>query len=166
MASGNVDVLINELMLLLENKGVEIEFSLQKFKRFQTHEILKGRPIYGEYHHLFPVLRKYPDKFYSYTRMEISTFDYILAKVSPLCQKKWCNFHQAPILAEERLVVTLRCAHKNFGMTMPIMKSKMTYICQPMYKYINTLKNLSIFLNCEKKLAIQYIFLYTFQFFE
>lgn len=96
------------LMILLENKAVDIEFISTGLKRYQQHEILQGRPTHGEYHHLFPLLRQYPEKFYDYLRMEMSTFDYILDKVKPYCQKNWCNFHKSPIEVEERLVVTLR----------------------------------------------------------
>ena len=97
-----------ELMMLLENPALECEMIVEKIKEFQVHEILKDRLVKGEYHHLFPVLRKYPQKFYQYTRMKISTFDYILSKVTPLCTKNWCNLHPRPIGVEERLVVTLR----------------------------------------------------------
>lgn len=105
-----------ELLLdLLGNTAVEIEPILRRIKRFQQHEILKERPVFGEYHHLFPLLRRHPEKFYQYTRMEVSTFDYILDKVAPFCQKKWCNFHKSPIRAEERLVMTLRYLVSIFG---------------------------------------------------
>lgn len=96
------------LVELLEGEDMEMEPVLQNVKRFQQHEILQQRSILGEYHHLFPLLRRYPVKFYEYTRMEISTFDYILQKVTLFCQKKWCNLHKSPIRVEERLVVTLR----------------------------------------------------------
>lgn len=96
------------LLILLENKAMDMDFISTGIKRYHQHEILKGRPIYGEYHHLFPLLRKYPEKFYDYLRMEIGTFDYILNKLRPFCQKNWCNLHQSPIQVEERLVVTLR----------------------------------------------------------
>lgn len=96
------------LLHSLENRPIKIDQVLQNIKRFQQHEILKERPVFGEYHHLFPLLRRHQEKFYQYTRMESSTFDYILEKVAPFCQKKWCNLHQSPIRVEERLVVTLR----------------------------------------------------------
>lgn len=97
-----------ELISLLNNPALECEMVLGKIREFQEHEMLKARPVFGEYHHLFPVLKKYPDKFYQYMRMEISTFDYILKKVTPLCTKNWCNLHSRPIRVEERLVLTLR----------------------------------------------------------
>lgn len=108
MDLNSTTITLELLLYLLENKAIEMEFILKNIKSFQQHEILKERPVFGEYHHLFPLLRQHPDKFYQYTRMEISTFDYLLEKVSPLCQKNWCNLHKSPIRAEERLVITLR----------------------------------------------------------
>lgn len=96
------------LAILIESNATHMDLISTGIKRYHQHEILKGRPTYGEYHHLFPMLRRYPEKFYEYIRMEISTFDYILAGVRPHCQKNWCNLHKSPIEVEERLVVTLR----------------------------------------------------------
>ena len=77
-------------------------------KNFQTHEINSGRRYFGEYHYLFPLLKKYPAKFMSYMRMDTDTFAYILSKTETALTKDWCNFHTQPILAEERLVLTIR----------------------------------------------------------
>lgn len=96
------------LISLLETNAIVIDSILDKIKEFQIHEINQNRKVYGEYHHLFPLLRKYPKDFYEYTRMTVETFDYILYKIQPYCNKQWCNFHTCPIEMEERLVVTLR----------------------------------------------------------
>ena len=45
------------------------------------HEINKSRRIDGEYHHLFQQLKAYPERFYSYTRMNLGTINYILDKI-------------------------------------------------------------------------------------
>lgn len=80
----------------------------EKFRQLKVHEIYKSRLTHGEYHHLFPLLKKYPDKFHQYLRMTYSTFYYILAEIKPLLLKNWCNLHDAPIKEEEQLVITLR----------------------------------------------------------
>lgn len=76
--------------------------------RCQVHEINQNRRTFGEYHHLFPILKRHPSKFKEYTRMKINTFNYILSQVEKDLQKNWCNLHQQPILAEEQLVITIR----------------------------------------------------------
>ena len=78
-----------------------------KRRRTNVHEINKERTVLGEYHHLFSKLKDHPDRFHSYMRMNLVTFNYILGKITPRLTKTWCNWH-VPILPEERLVVTLR----------------------------------------------------------
>lgn len=75
-----------------------------------TNEINQQRRMYGEYHTLWPVLRKNPDKFFEYMRMPVDTFDYILKSITDKLDKNWCNLHVQPIKAEERLVITIRSA--------------------------------------------------------
>lgn len=77
-------------------------------RRCNVHQINKTRPVYGEFHHLYPELREYPDKFKKYFRMKMSTFDYILENIQGKLTKKWTNFNRHPINPVERLVVTLR----------------------------------------------------------
>ncbi|CAG4995266.1 unnamed protein product [Parnassius apollo] len=48
-----------------------------------VHEINKNRQINGEFFNLYEELRLYPRKFFEYTRMSVSTFDYVLSKISP-----------------------------------------------------------------------------------
>ncbi|XP_046672970.1 protein ALP1-like isoform X2 [Homalodisca vitripennis] len=63
---------------------------------------------FGEYHHLFPQLKKYPDRFFQYTRMDYSTFEYILNLISPHMEVKYTNFVKQPIECDEKLLITLR----------------------------------------------------------
>lgn len=72
------------ILNLLQNKNVDFSLIINKVRSLQVHEIIKGRRDYGEYHHLFPLLRKYPNKFKEYVRMEIITFDYVLSKIDTL----------------------------------------------------------------------------------
>jgi len=74
----------------------------------KIHPINLGRKAFGEFHHLFDELRQDEKKFLEYTRMKISTFDYILIKNEPLIIKNWTNFNKTPIMPAERLIVTLR----------------------------------------------------------
>ncbi|XP_016843940.2 uncharacterized protein LOC107981799 [Nasonia vitripennis] len=96
------------LRQLLQNSEIPLPDITRRIKRFQIHEINCGRKYFGEYHHLFPILKMYPDKFKEYTRMKPSTFEYLLLHIKPTLTKNWCNLHTQPILEEERLVLTLR----------------------------------------------------------
>ncbi|XP_031350493.1 protein ALP1-like [Photinus pyralis] len=78
-------------------------------RRYSAHPVNEKRQELGEYHHLFQELKKDEEKLYSYTRMSIETFNYILNKIeSELDVLEYNNLHTNPILAEERLVLTLR----------------------------------------------------------
>lgn len=79
-------------------------------KFHQVHEMYRDRLKFGEYHHLFPLLKKYDDKFHGYIRMSYSAFTYIFKEVESKLNKAWCNLHNSPILPEEQLVITLRYA--------------------------------------------------------
>ena len=92
----------------LRNENFSMEKILDRVKRFQVHEINKKRSVFGEYHHLFPILRNHPEKFQQYTRMSTSTFIYIHSQIAKELEKDWCNLHQQPILSEEQLVITIR----------------------------------------------------------
>lgn len=91
-----------------EDPRCTVNTILNSVRRVQTHELNQNRKVDSEYYHLFPVLRKYTDKFQKYTRMTVNTFDYVLTKIQGRLEKNWCNFHTQPIVAEERLVITLR----------------------------------------------------------
>lgn len=72
-----------------------------------VHEINKNRELNGEFFNLFEKLRLYPTKFFEYTRMSISTFDYILSKIAPKITKEDTNFRKS-ISPAEKLFLTLR----------------------------------------------------------
>lgn len=92
---------------LLAETPVLLRTGFKRRRTVSVHDVNKSRSTDGEYHHLFHQLKAYPDRFHSYTRMSLNTFDYILKKVESKLSKAWCNLHN-PILPEERLVVTLR----------------------------------------------------------
>lgn len=93
----------DEELFLFENVHLKVVR-----KKVGIHEINRERGHFGEYHHLFHQLKSDKSRFYSYMRMELSTFSYILEKVEPLLTKSWGNWHRQPIHAEERLVICLR----------------------------------------------------------
>nr|CAH7724127.1 unnamed protein product [Callosobruchus chinensis] len=85
----------------MENSGLKIWYLRQYRKKYtrrcNIHEINKSRHKHGEIHLLYE-LREHPEKFYSYFRMNISTFDYILDKIIEHKQlKTWTNFIRTPI---------------------------------------------------------------------
>lgn len=96
---------------LTENSALKIWYFCRRMRFTRScnvHKINKSRNIHGEFHHLYKQLREHPEKFNSYFRMSISTFDYILDKIEHKLFKKWTNFICNPINPTERLAVTLR----------------------------------------------------------
>ena len=81
---------------------------LEECQRVSVHEINRKRTEEGEYHRLFPRLKSNPSRFHSYMRMSFDTFNFILEKIELRLAKDRNNWHQQPIMAEERLVVMLR----------------------------------------------------------
>lgn len=71
-------------------------------------KLLRPDPNY-----LFHNLKNNLQQFFSYFRMEIETFYYILEKIEHRLVKGWCNFQKKEIFAEERLMLTLRLVDKN-----------------------------------------------------
>lgn len=92
--------------ILFDNATLRI--LLTSSRQYNVHPINKRRNMMGQYHNLFLKQKKYPEKFFEYVRMSLSTFNYILEKVAGHLTKKWTNFIRQPIGPEERLVVTLR----------------------------------------------------------
>lgn len=94
------------IALLLEGDPF-IECLLKSKRKYGVHPINRYRKAYGEFHHLYKQLRKYPERFFQYLRMSINTFDLLLNKIKTSIGKKTTNFGK-PISTEERLVVTIR----------------------------------------------------------
>ncbi|XP_058457009.1 uncharacterized protein LOC131434358 [Malaya genurostris] len=79
-----------------------------KKKVIGIHPINLQRRKNGEFQHLYYDLRKYPDRFYAYTRMSIETFDHVLSRIESKITKEWTNFIKTPIFPCEKLIITLR----------------------------------------------------------
>lgn len=97
-----------ELLLSSNSAKWYIAKSMRNRRKYCAHPINTTRFVFGEFHHLYNDLRKYPQKFFDYMRMESDTFDYILLKISDMLQQNWCNCHARPISVEERLMITIR----------------------------------------------------------
>lgn len=76
-----------------------------KKKKMWVHQFNKKR-CDGEYFRTCLPLLDYPDKFYSYYRMNVDTFNYILEAICKDIRKQ-SNFREV-VSPEERLSITLR----------------------------------------------------------
>ncbi|XP_055600584.1 uncharacterized protein LOC129749586 [Uranotaenia lowii] len=85
-----------------------INFIMNNKRNFAVHPINRNRKKDGEFYRLYPELRKYPNKFRSYTRMSMETFDMVLDSIKGRLLKRWTNFNHDPIHPCERLIVSLR----------------------------------------------------------
>ncbi|KAM4045383.1 uncharacterized protein ACNLHF_009211 [Anomaloglossus baeobatrachus] len=75
--------------------------------RLWVHPLIMMRPMHGNFHTLFLELRHYPDKFFSYCRLTVESFDYLLNILRPHLQHQdtWMRLSISP---EERFMATLR----------------------------------------------------------
>ena len=78
------------------------------FSKSSRHDINSDRFRHGEFYTLYERLRNHEDKFYDYTRMTITTFDYILNAVKTQLSKTATNFIPLTISPEQKLILTLR----------------------------------------------------------
>ncbi|XP_068091227.1 uncharacterized protein [Hyperolius riggenbachi] len=76
-------------------------------RRYWVHPMLQERRRKGQFRTLYRDLRHHPEKFFGYTRMSVSSFDGLLAKLKDALRRQDTNFHLA-ITPTERLLITLR----------------------------------------------------------
>lgn len=76
-------------------------------REFWIHPFNLVREPSNRFFTFYGDIRKYPDKFFEYYRMSISSFDELLENLRPHITKKITKFRR-PICAEERLTVTIR----------------------------------------------------------
>jgi len=76
-------------------------------RRYWVHPIYSCRLLKGKFYTLYENLREYPIKFFSYFRMNISTFDELLRLDGPAVSYQNTNFRLC-IPPEERIAVTIR----------------------------------------------------------
>ena len=75
-------------------------------RKHWVHPINKDRGRFGEFQHLFDALKQDKDRFRTYFRTSLSTFEYILGLVKDEITKQNTAFRNA-IGAEKRLTLTL-----------------------------------------------------------
>jgi uncharacterized protein (UPF0548 family) len=78
-------------------------------RRWGIHPILKSREEEGEFHTLYYKLRRHPEKFKEYFRMDLDSFDklYELIKHDSRITKSVTNFRN-PLSGIQRLSICLR----------------------------------------------------------
>lgn len=94
----------DEVVLLASLLADEEE---QKKRKCWVHTINKRREEFGEFHHLFPDMRRDKKKFMKYFRMSEEKFFELNELLTPIIQHKDTNFRRA-VTCEERLAVCLR----------------------------------------------------------
>lgn len=82
---------------LLNSKSLNREFWVHPYNKRRRMNITL----------LLDELRNFEDKFFEYTRMTASSFDYLLHLIEPKIQKRDSNFRKC-ITPAEKLLVTLR----------------------------------------------------------
>lgn len=95
-----------EIICLAEAAG-ELEEPVHKHRRYWVHPINSSREHDMRFQIFYNNLKKYPQKFFDYYRMSISSFEELLEKVRSNLTKE-CTHLRNPISPEERLTVTLR----------------------------------------------------------
>lgn len=80
MSSSEEEIII--LAMLCEEEEEEKE--AKKKRRFWVHPINQKRKQYGEFHHLFPELKRFEEKFFQYFRMSQIKFDYFFLLSTPI----------------------------------------------------------------------------------
>jgi len=76
-------------------------------RRYWVYLLSTDREKKGQFTTFLENIRQYPDKFFEYYRMSISSFDELLKTLQPHITKNITEFRN-PISAEERLTITLR----------------------------------------------------------
>lgn len=93
------------------------------------HPINRERYLLIEFHHLYYKLRKYSDKFFSYLRMSVQTFDYLLEKVNYRLDKNVTNFVKNRFISPtERLIIIIKYVISYENCNSIVQKNKLTYL--------------------------------------
>lgn len=74
---------------------------------YWIHPIISERFIKGKFELLHGPLKKYPDKFFEFYRLSVSSFEKLLSKIKVIITRKHTRLRDC-IDAEEKLAVTLR----------------------------------------------------------
>lgn len=93
-------------LYLMENSALKFKISSNK-RAVWVHDINKKRETHREFHHLYAMLRRSPQKIFEYTRMSVNSFDLLLLKVEQKITKEMTGWRK-PITPEEKLIICLR----------------------------------------------------------
>ncbi|CAI6371839.1 unnamed protein product [Macrosiphum euphorbiae] len=102
----------------------EDENKIQKKRKYSVHPLNKQRKRKGLFHLIYDDLRVYPEKFFSFYRMSMPTFDELRSIVrSDLLKME--NLKNDTITPEERLTITIKYVYfYNYWIIKYIEKSK------------------------------------------
>jgi len=79
----------------------------QRKRKYWVHPLISERMNKGKFTLMFEELRSYPEKFFGYFRMSVTSFDELITFLEPAITYQNTNMRLA-IPPEERLAVTLR----------------------------------------------------------
>lgn len=79
----------------------------KKDRRYWIHPFNRTREETRRFLDFYEKIRMNSDKFFTYYRMSIASFDELMIKIRPYITKQETTF-RSPICAEERLTLTIR----------------------------------------------------------
>ncbi|CAG5006499.1 unnamed protein product [Parnassius apollo] len=94
-------------------------------RKHWVHPLYKKRLSIGQFHTLYPELRKHPEKFYDYFNMTSHTFDELLKSITQYIAKN--NITRDTLCPEERLTITLRNKYGNIKLVTSHSSSSMWF---------------------------------------
>lgn len=105
----NAFILLSAVILLLIYLHCLCSYTYFLFlrSRIWIHDINREREVEGQFHTLYPKLRRDEKRFYDTYRMYTESFDEILNMIKFDITKSYTEFRR-PIGPEERLAITLR----------------------------------------------------------
>lgn len=101
------ELAIIALLLDEEDNIIKTRRKHKAMRRMWVHPSLLQRKKEGEYYTLYPHLINDEEKFLQYCRMDWTTFEMILKKITVKIEKKNSKFREA-ISPREKLIVCLR----------------------------------------------------------
>ncbi len=76
-------------------------------RKYWVHPLNQKRDEEDLFENFYSSIRKYPNKFFEYYRMSITSFDELLETMRPHLTKQHTNMRN-PIFVEQRLTITIR----------------------------------------------------------
>jgi len=96
-----------KLKVIAVTEALGLLDTIKSERRYWVHPLNVEREKMEHFKDFFKNIRRYPQKFFEYYRMSISSFDELLEILRPHITKTTTVFRN-PICAEERLTITLR----------------------------------------------------------